>query len=762
MKLTLFTADCLQDETVVKYPHKHVVTDLQSLKEACSKDYVCAQYRNNHRKNKNFIVADCLPLDCDNTHSDNPKDWKDIEDVKKAFPNVAFAVHYSRNNWKKKDGKDPRPKFHILFYIEPMTDWLAYKELKKKVLKKFPEFDVGAKDSARFFFGTENPKVDLVGGEMFIDEFLMEDAFELMYDSVIPEGHRNDTLLIAGDKAVIRFGDTEKARERFNMVVEKCDPPLPPDEVETIWKQCQSFFHEEVEGKDWYTDPALYNGDLDYKPLFMTDKGQAAVLKREFGDQVRFCPSTDFLYYDGTHWIEDEMEVRLLEYKLTDYQAIDAAAKVRLAKEAMSSEGQSIATRYSERVAKNKIPEDQQEKLEHYHNMLKYEKFAIDQQNAKNVENTIKLLKPMVKISIDQLDQEPFLLNTPEATYDLRKGLDGAKAHNPQDFITQITSVSPGDQGKEMWLDCLNTIFCGDQELIDYVQEVCGLAIIGKVLVEMLVIAYGDGANGKSTFWNTISNVLGDYSGRVSAETLTNSAKHNVKSEMADLRGRRLAIASEMGYGQSLNDAVVKQLCSTDLIYANPKYKDPFKFTPQQTVVLYTNNLPRVRGTDRGIWRRLVVIPFNAVIEGDADKKNYASDLLEEAGPAVLAWIIEGAQRIIAKKYKLEKPAVVREATEDYKSSNDWLSPFIDECCYRDPEAEEKSGDLFSAYKKYCLNNGEKLKAVRIFVQALKSAGFEHFKKYVNCREVAFFKGLKLKPEQPTPQEEFEEEDYGF
>lgn len=764
MRFTLFTSDSLQDEYVVEYPHKQEVSDLESLKQACSKDYVCAEYRNNHRKNKNFIVSDCLPLDCDNSHSDDPKDWKVVDDVKKTFPNVAFAVHYSRNNFKSKDGKSPRPKFHILFPIDPMSDQLAYKELKKKILKRFPEFDAGAKDAARFFFGTEDPQVDLIEGEMYVDEFLVEESFELMYDSFIPEGHRNNSLLVAGDKAIIRFGDTERARERFNEAVAKCDPPLPQDEVEAVWKQCQSFFHEEVKDKEEYIDPALYNGELDYHPVLLTERGEAALLKREYGDLIRYCPNTGYLFFDGKCWVEDEMEIQLLDFKLNDLQVIDSQAKVRQARDALPEEALALSIRYSKKTALAKVLEEQKPSLEHYYRMAAYEQFVIDMQGRQKVENTIKLLKPMLKIRIEDMDQDAFLLNTPEATYDLRLGLNGKQDHDPMDFITKVTSVSPGDQGKEMWQDCLNTIFCGNQDLIDYVQEICGLAVIGKVLVEMLVIAYGDGANGKSTFWNTISNVLGDYSGRVSAETLTNSATHNVKSEMADLRGRRLAIAAEMGYGQSLNDAVVKQLCSTDEIYANPKYKDPYKFTPQQTVVLYTNNLPKVRGTDRGIWRRLVIIPFNAVIEGDADKKNYASDLYEKAGPAVLAWIIEGAKRIISKDYKLTPPAVVREATEDYRSSNDWLAPFIEECCMKEPEGEEKSLDLYTAYKKFCLENGEKPKSVNVFVKALKSSGYEHYKKYIDRHDVPYFRGLKLIPEDPTPMDDFEEEeeDYGF
>lgn len=174
---------------------------------------------------------------------------------------------------------------------------------------------------------------------------------------------------------------------------------------------------------------------------------------------------------------------------------------------------------------------------------------------------------------------------------------------------------------------------------------ICGLAVIGKVYVEALIIAYGGGRNGKSTFWNSVSRVLGLYSGNISADTLTVGCRRNIKPELAEAKGKRLLIAAEMQEGARLNDSTVKQLCSTDDMFAEKKYKDPFSFTPCHTLVLYTNHLPRVSASDDGIWRRLIVIPFDAKIEGAGDKKNYAEYLYTNAGESILAWVIEGAKR---------------------------------------------------------------------------------------------------------------------
>ena len=350
----------------------------------------------------------------------------------------------------------------------------------------------------------------------------------------------------------------------------------------------------------------------------------------------------------------------------------------------------------------------------------------------------------MVAINVSQLDLDPNLLNTPYATYDLAKGLDGEQPHDPEDFITKITNVSPGDTGKEIWEQALNTFFCGDQELIDYVQATVGMAAIGKVYQEHMIIAYGGGANGKSTFWNIIFRVLGTYAGKISADTLTMSCKHNTRPEAAELKGKRLIIASEMEEGVRLNTSMVKQLCSTDEIQAEKKYKDPFHFVPSHTLVLYTNHLPKVGANDDGIWRRLIVIPFNAKITGKSDIKNYADYLYENAGPYIMTWIINGAKKAIEANFHTELPKVVKEAIDKYRESNDWLGQFLEDRCEVDKMNFEKSGELYQQYRFYCMSNGEYVRSTSDFYGALDKAGFIRRK----TNKGSMVQGLKLKEGQ--------------
>ena len=272
---------------------------------------------------------------------------------------------------------------------------------------------------------------------------------------------------------------------------------------------------------------------------------------------------------------------------------------------------------------------------------------------------------------------------------------------------------------------------------------IVGLAAIGKVFLEAIIIAYGEGRNGKSTFWNTVARVLGTYSGQMSADTLTVGIKRNVKPEMAELKGKRLVIAAELEEGMRLNTSMIKQLCSTDEIFAEKKYRDPFKFIPSHTLVLYTNHLPKVGASDAGTWRRLIVIPFNAKIEGSSDVKNYTDYLVQNAGEAVMQWIIEGAEKVIAREFCIPVPECVKNAISAYRDNNDWLSIFLSEVCEKDEGYREKSGDVYYAYREYCSRNGEWARSTSDFYTALEQQGIVR----VRSNRGKYLCGIRLRHE---------------
>lgn len=747
MRFTLYRSNCLEVPENCTYPHKVEVTGKDSLIEAVKHDYVCAEYQGNYRSNDNFIGSDCLPVDCDNDHSDDPDEWVYPSDVATAFPGVAFAVHYSRNHMKAKGGKAARPKFHVFFAIDRVIEPGQYSEMKKLVNSIFPYFDTKALDAARFFFGTKEPEVEIFDGPMTLTTFLADDDFDANMDSgsyggiVIPEGSRNATLSHYAGRILKRFGNTDEAHKHFAEVAAYCQPPLEQSELDSIWRSAQRFYGK-VAAQEGYIPPEQYNQDLQLKPSDYSDVGQATVLAREYEGKLRYSPSTDFLVYNGRFWEESKPKAQAVAQELTTRQLEEAETEIKKATDEMMKNGAwELLASMGPKKAAMAFSSEQARSFQKYENATTYRNYAIKRRDSKYITAALKEAHPMVEIDQRQLDADEFLLNTPSATYDLRIGLPSAHEHTPADFITKQTTVDPSGDGMDIWQDALETFFCGDNELIDYVQEIAGLSAIGKVCVEGLIIAYGEGRNGKSTFWNTLSRVMGTYSGNMSADTLTVGCKRNVKPELAEAKGKRIIIAAELEEGMRLNTSNVKQLCSTDEIYAEKKYKDPFSFVPSHTLVLYTNHLPKVGAIDAGTWRRLIVIPFNAKIEGSSDIKNYADYLFNKAGGAILKWIMTGAKRVIEKDYHIVKPAVVEAAIQKYKDNNDWLSQFLDECCEIDSSYSAKSGDVYNAYRSYCMQVGDYIRSTTDFYTALECAGFE--RKRSKSARLLF--GLQLK-----------------
>ncbi|SDN04807.1 phage/plasmid primase, P4 family [Acetanaerobacterium elongatum] len=744
---TLYHSDFIGNPGNCSYPYKVEITDSASLAAAVGRDYVCAEYKNNYRNGDNFIGSDCLPVDCDNDHSENPEDWILPADVMEAFPGVTFAVHYSRSNMREKNGKPARPKFHVLFPIDHITDAACYSDMKKLVNAIFPYFDTKALDAARFFFGTNSPEVEIYEGGMNLSEFLESDDFDVDMTSghhanqVIPEGSRNATMSRFAGRVIKKYGDGDAAYQCFLEEAAKCSPPLGEQELFTIWHSAQRFFAK-VQQQDGYVPPEVYNDPVSYKPGDYSDVGQAEVLAKYFSCGLRYSPATHFIRYNEHYWQESEPGAQAVAHELTRRQLTEATKDLQSAmKLLMENGGQEIVENTSKSKAESLMNNAQ---LEAYRDFLAakvYQSFAIRRRDSKNITATLKESHPMLEISPRDLDADCFLLCTPAATYDLRKGMAGAREHSPEDFITKMTSVSPSDKCEQLWLDSLNLIFCSNQELIDYVQMICGLAAIGKVYVEALIIAYGGGRNGKSTFWNAVSRVLGLYSGNISADTLTVGCRRNIKPEMAEVKGKRLLIAAEMQEGARLNDSTVKQLCSTDDVFAEKKYKDPFSFTPCHTLVLYTNHLPKVSASDDGIWRRLIVIPFDAKIEGSSDIKNYGEYLYQNAGESILAWIIDGAKKVIALDYKIPVPECVQKAIAEYRAQNDWFGHFLEDKCELGASFRESSSALYQTYRNYCIDTNEYIRSTTDFYAALEAAGYGRIK----AKNKRFFTGLRLK-----------------
>ena len=491
------------------------------------------------------------------------------------------------------------------------------------------------------------------------------------------------------------------------------------------------------------TNPMEVNPPTSYRPTDNTDVGQATLFANLFKDTLRYSKTTGFLVFNGRYWEENDLKAQAAAQELTAKQLEYAEELLTLAqKKAEQTSVLAMLEMMGTASAEKRMNDEQRQAYRELCAAKTFHKFALSRRSSRSIHATLEEACPMLEIDHTMLDHNPFLLGTPTATYDLRQGLAGARPHSPEDYITKMTAVSPGDKGADLWAQSLNQFFCGNQDLIEYVQQICGLAALGKTFVEAIYIAYGGGRNGKSSFWNAISKVLGLYSSSIAADVLTFHCVGNVKNELAEICGKRFLIAAELPANARLNDSLLKQLCSTDDITANKKFKDTFCFTPSHTVVLYTNHLPEVAARDDGTWNRMIVIPFKAKFDGNSTIKNYAEYLFDNAGESILSWIIEGAKKIIEANYHLKTPACVEQAIAEYRASSDWFNKFLDACCDVGADYRAASGNLYSIYRSYCQRNNENACSTTAFYNALETAGFPRIKvngcKYVN--------GLRIKP----------------
>lgn len=273
-------------------------------------------------------------------------------------------------------------------------------------------------------------------------------------------------------------------------------------------------------------------------------------------------------------------------------------------------------------------------------------------------------------------------------------------------------------------MEFMQTITCGDASLMGFLQMVVGMAAIGHVYHEGIIICNGSGRNGKSTFWNAVAAVMGDYAGSIDPDVLTTDRQRK-GAALATLRGRRLVIAAEMEEHQRLSTSTLKRLASTDFLTIEEKYRQPEDIVPTHTLILFTNFLPRVGSTDNGTWRRLTIVPFNAVIPENSGKQNYADFLVKHAGRFIMSWIVQGANMFIENEYRLTVPDVVEEATEAYRDRENWLERFIEECCVREPGARVGARDLYTRFRDWAVETGEYVRRENDFADVMERAGYQ-------------------------------------
>lgn len=420
----------------------------------------------------------------------------------------------------------------------------------------------------------------------------------------------------------------------------------------------------------------VVNGTLlnSFEPKDYSDVGQAQVFSDVYRHRLCYCERIGWFSYRDGIWSPSDTDAHGYSQMLTELQLQEATDRKR------------IKLMQGEKSTGN---EDT------------YIQYVQARRASARIAATLKEATPKLSVESSMLDGDPLILNTPAGEIHLDTG--EIMPHDPAHYITHMTSCSPSDEGMTIWGQFLEQISCSDDSVADFLQQFAGMAAIGKVYEERLVIAIGSGGNGKSTFFNAIQDVLGDYAGTIRSELMIASNDSGKKFEYARLRGKRFIIAEELEEGKQLDTAAVKHLCSTGDINAQFKGKDIFTFKPSHSTVLCTNHMPSVKAVDSGTWDRLIVIPFKGRFRNQATEiKNYGAYLVENCGGAILKWIIEGAQRYIQNDYKLIIPDVIKASINEYQEENDWAADFFADSLIFESGRSCTGSELYDAYKKFC------------------------------------------------------------
>jgi P4 family phage/plasmid primase-like protien len=340
---------------------------------------------------------------------------------------------------------------------------------------------------------------------------------------------------------------------------------------------------------------------------------------------------------------------------------------------------------------------------------------------ASKVTNVLQLARADRRLVVtpSDLDADPWVLNTPAGTVDLRTG--ALQPLDPNRLATKVTGV-PVDQqsGHPLWDAFLNEATNGDPELVAYLQRFAGYLLTGSTDEHVIAFVHGSGGNGKSVFLNTLHYILGDYATQAPMSTFIASKLERHPAEVAALRGARLVTASETNEGGRWNEALLKSLSGGDPITARFLYGQFFTFQPRCKLLLVGNHKPALQNVDVAMRRRFHLVPFTV------RPKNPDLELTEKLrteAPSILAWMIDGA--LAWQAQRLNAPEVVRAATEEYFQDEDVLGRWIAEECELAPDAQTPTQRLFEAWREWCNSRGEYPGSLKRLSQTLTDRGFQ-------------------------------------
>lgn len=477
-----------------------------------------------------------------------------------------------------------------------------------------------------------------------------------------PNHHERDDYFnsMAFEMRKLRLGKEAalvELRERW----EKTEQP-PGDEypwenvvekVERIWESVEP--DPEDKGAVWLS-----------RAEHRTDDGNALLFVNQHVDAVRFATDMKrWFAWNGARWVPDA-ETLVLEHARSTSRTLSG-----LASEVEGEEAQKAAFVH-----------------------------AFRSMAASRIKAMPDLAKsdPRIAIKAGDFDADPWLLNTPSGTVDLRTG--ELREHRREDLIAKLTrALYDPNADMTWWLQWLDWASAGRPDWVEHLQRAAGYALTGSTGEQLFWMLLGLGANGKSTYLSVIEMVLGDYALHAEPELLTPREGASTTG-VAALQGKRFVVAVETKEGKRLDERQVKQLTGSDTITARKLYQDFIEFRPTHKIFYAMNHLPKVTDVTPAFWRRVLLVPWDSVIPKEQQRPDVAEWIVANHGPAVLRWAVEGCLKY--QRDGLAVPDYVRARTQQYQAEEDILGAFISAHLVRDDDGWASTSDVWAAFQRWC------------------------------------------------------------
>lgn len=449
---------------------------------------------------------------------------------------------------------------------------------------------------------------------------------------------------------------------------------------------CREVYEPKLTEDDTKLAIGMFRGEVAGRPknqYDMTDTGNAQRLRDKYKGNIRYSYTRKkWMYWTGKAWrFDDTGEIK----KLADLIVDD------LKKEAFETE------------------EEKEQELRI--------RFANKTANSAGKCNMITEAQHLegIPVMVDELDCYTDYINCQNGIVNLRNG--ELMPHDPSFMMSKICNTEyDATSGKkpERWLKFIDEITNGDKDLAHYLHKCVGYSLTGSVKEQCAFFLYGIGNNGKSTFIETLADMLGDYAANAQPETIMMKRNDSggANSDIARLKSTRLVSTEEPTEGVRLNEGLVKQLTGGGKVTCRFLFGDEFEYSPEFKIWVATNHKPVIRGTDVGIWRRIRLIPFEVNIEHPDKQLKYK---FREEMPRIMKWAVDGC--IMYKQEGLEPPASVQASTAEYKAEMDLLGAFMDSCLVIDYTAHDPipASELYAVYVAWAQANNEYVMTSRKF-----------------------------------------------